>query len=79
MSKYQPLAAYLAASVGRTRQLSLAAIESLLGFVLPGAARKYRQWWANDATHVQSHTWLDSGFRVVIVDLIQERVEFQRI
>ncbi len=80
MGKYEPLTAHL-----RGRELaewapSFAEIEDILGFSLPPSARKYREWWGNQAGagHSQASSWQDAGWRVWKVDLEGERVIFRR-
>lgn len=45
-SKYQRLAAYLAAQKGDTPTLSLAQIEVIIGFALPDSAYVEHSYWA---------------------------------
>lgn len=78
MRKYDPLTRHLVANVNLTFRLPFASIESLIGSSLPESARRRQQWWANDATHVQTQAWIAGGFRAN-VDLAREIVEFQRI
>jgi len=77
-NKYDPLADYLQNSRENSVRLSFREIEQMLGESLPASARKYRPWWANDATHVQAHAWLEVGYVVNEVNLIGERVVFSR-
>jgi hypothetical protein len=75
MSKYDPLLAYLAAHPGELT-VSIDAIAKLVGGLPRSAERWAAAWWANDATHVQAHAWLDCGHRVERVDLARGIVRF---
>lgn len=44
---------------------------------LPASAWQHREWWANDASHVEAAAWLDAGWRVTVVDQRDEWVEFE--
>ena len=58
MSKYQPLAEYLAAQSSDRATLSFAQIKRLLGRPLLRAAREHRAWWGNERCrqHVQARS-----------------------
>jgi len=58
-------------------KLSFHEIEGILQTSLPPSARKYRAWWANDASHIQAATWLSMGWRVAKVDFQDELVIFE--
>lgn len=66
-SRYQPLAARLAASTADSVTLPVDEIDSLVGG-LPASAHKQASWWANDAAHAQAKAWLELGFTVAAVD-----------
>lgn len=74
MNKYEPLANYLRSRAGAV-SLSISDVDNLVGG-LPASARRYRQWWANDPSHVQARAWLEGGFRTESVDFPSERVLF---
>lgn len=78
--RWVPLRYYL--RVQRTRgaeiTMTFRQIEGVLGDGLPKPARKYPEWWANDATSEQAHAWLDVGWRVASCDLAAESVAFVR-
>jgi hypothetical protein len=79
MAKYDPLAAFLAASTTPTVTLSFRQVELILGEPLPFSARNYREWWANNTTnHVNSQSWLGAGWRVAErgINMEQETVTF---
>lgn len=80
-SKYAPLAEYLSA-LPKTQErvvVSFVEIENIIGDKLPAAARAHRSWWANDSTtHVQSGQWLNVNWRVVTINMTEEKVVFAR-
>lgn len=79
--KYSPLAQYLVKQSAQTDELTLefSNIEKIINSQLPESARKHGSWWANDSVgHVQSKQWLNAGWKVVAVNIPQERVTFVR-
>src|SRR3954462_15411887 len=80
MGKYEPLAEHLRGRGTDEWAPGFAEIEDILGFSLPPSARKYREWWGNQAGagHSQASGWQGAGWRVGEVDLDGERVIFQR-
>lgn len=66
-SRYQPLAARLAAATADSVTLPIDEIDSLVGG-LPAIAHKQASWWANDAARAQARAWLELGFKVAAVD-----------
>lgn len=81
-SRYAPLAIWLQQrplTQGKVL-LTFKQIEEILGEELPTSARQHRSWWANDSVgHVQSQQWLEVGWRVANVSIINEEVTFMRI
>lgn len=80
-SKYAPLASYLLKQNKGQGRLTLAFtdIERIIDAPLPAAAREHRSWWANDSTtHVQSGQWLKASWRVVSINMTEEKVTFAR-
>jgi hypothetical protein len=79
MGKYEPLADHLRYQRTGEWAPSFAQIEEILGFALPPSARKYREWWGNQAGagHSQASGWQDAGWRVWKVDLDEGRVIFR--
>jgi glutathione S-transferase len=77
--KWVPLRHYLRLKRGRNQELALSfrQIEDVLGDGLPKPARKYPEWWHNDAANEQARAWLESGWRVREADLAAERVVFE--
>jgi hypothetical protein len=76
MSKYEPLARFLAGGSSAIA-LTFEEIERILGFRLPPSARKYPAWWSNhESSHVQTRAWLTAGFQTGQVDIGGEKVVF---
>lgn len=80
MSRYQPLADYLAAKKADHWEASFADIESRLGSPLPQSAYRYPAWWANQsgAGHSQTRGWRSVGWRTMALDLERHQVRFER-
>jgi hypothetical protein len=80
MSKYTTLGEFLLARIEDRVSLSFSDIESILSFPLPKSARKFRTWWANDATHSHAKNgWLAYGWRVMEVNLNNQIIQFRRV
>ena len=77
-SKYAALYEYLQRRAGPTVEMSLAAIEALIGGPLPASARRGAAFWSNRQGGLQSAAWLSAGFEVTRVDLRRRRVRFER-
>lgn len=59
--------------------MSFAEVESVLGFALPPAARRYRAWWSNNPNNsVITNAWLGAGFRSAQVDMANQSLKFVR-
>ncbi|MEI9851154.1 MAG: hypothetical protein WDN24_10300 [Sphingomonas sp.] len=80
MSRYQPLADFLAAQKSDRWDASFAEIEARLGFPLPKSAHSYPAWWANQSGggHSQTTGWRSVGWRTAALDLAAKRVRFER-
>lgn len=80
MSRYQPLADFLAARKGDRWEASFAEVEARLGFPLPHSAHRYPAWWANQSGggHSQTQGWRSVGWRTAALDLAAKRVRFER-
>lgn len=80
MSRYQPLADFLAGKKALEWEASFAEIEAQLGFPLPKSAYTYPAWWANQtgAGHSQTRGWRSVGWRTSELDLKRRRVRFER-
>lgn len=80
--RYAPLADWLQSQPGRSSQITLTfnQVEEIIGGELPGSARYFRNWWANDSVgHTHSQLWLDAGWRTTYINLNEGRVTFSRI
>jgi CBS domain-containing protein len=80
-SKYAPFAKFLSRQPRDRERLILHffQIEDIIKARLPSAAREHRSWWANDpTTHVQSGQWLNVNWRVVSINMTEEKVTFAR-
>ncbi|HEV2817210.1 MAG TPA: hypothetical protein VGW40_08325 [Allosphingosinicella sp.] len=75
MSKYLKLTLYLAELDAGKWDASFEEVEDVLGFPLPGSARQYPAWWANQG-RAQSMAWQSAGWHTTAVDVEQERVTF---
>ena len=80
MSRYEPLAQFLASKKADTWEASFQEIEARLGAPLPRSAYKYPAWWANQTGpgHSQTRGWRSVGWRTRDLDLERRRVRFER-
>jgi hypothetical protein len=80
LSRYQPLADFLASQKANEWLATFADIEERLGFRLPESAYKYPAWWANQSNggHSQTRGWRSVGWRTTALDLDRKRVRFER-
>lgn len=80
MSRYQPLADFLAGKKELEWNATFAEIEAQLGFPLPDSAYKYPAWWANQtgAGHSQTKGWRSVGWKTRDLDLERRRIRFER-
>jgi len=81
MSKYEPLARYLAEQTEASVTLSFARIAAILGDDLPQSAYDYRAWWANrhDGKDAQNLGWQSVGWETTEVDMKRQLVPFIRV
>jgi hypothetical protein len=78
-SRYAPLARWLQSQREDKARMTFEQIEQIIGDKLPESARQHRSWWANDAeAHVQSQQWLEAGWRVATLNMMDEQVTFVR-
>lgn len=75
MSKYVSLKQYLLSSGRDYINMTFSEIERILGFNLPKSAFSYNTWWANGG-HSQASTWLNAGYKVERINLINQTVCF---
>jgi hypothetical protein len=80
MSRYQPLADFLAAKKTDQWNATFSDIEARLGFTLPKSAYTYPAWWANQvgSGHSQTRGWRSVGWRTTALDLERRCVRFER-
>lgn len=80
MSRYQPLAEFLASQKGDCWEANFDEVEAQLGFSLPQSAHRYPAWWANQSGngHSQTAGWRSVGWRTAGLDLARKRVRFER-
>ena len=80
MSRYEPLAQFLATKKTDAWDATFEEIERRLGAPLPRSAYKYPAWWANQsgAGHSQTRGWRSVGWRTCHLDLEGRRVRFER-
>lgn len=78
MAKYDPLQRHLQESALSSLRMTNAEVADLVGG-LPISATNRRTWWANefDGKHVQAHSWIEAGYKVVAVSL-GHWVEFEK-
>jgi hypothetical protein len=82
--KYNPLYSYLKEIPSNISSLDLTfeKIKNEIGIELPFSASKYRAWWANAGNpnqHPYCQSWLQAGWKVDTVDLMNQIVYFKRI
>jgi hypothetical protein len=78
MGIYEPLARFLSGLEDDSWTASFVQIEDKLGFDLPPSARKYPQWWSNEAGkgHSQKEGWRSVGWKTKEVNLRGMTVRF---
>lgn len=76
--KYRNLSAMLVEAGGKPVSMTFSEIEELLGFELPSSAREHRAFWANTESHSIARSWLDVGYRTMVVDLSGEKIVFEK-
>jgi hypothetical protein len=80
MSKYDALGTYLRERNQGEIPMTFAEIEQVVRSKLPRSAYVHRPWWSNSATNsVLTKVWLDAGFRSARVDMLAQRLTFERI
>jgi DNA-binding transcriptional regulator YiaG len=79
-SKYYALWNWLRHCNQNSVTLTFKKIEEILLTPLPQSAHSMRAWWSNrEQGGLQSRAWLDSGYRVVAIDIQKHRVTFQKL
>jgi len=79
MSKYQPFEEWFKQQPSSCTEVLLTfdQIDKIIGSPLPSGARKNFTSWANFHSQLQN-SWLNAGWRTVMVDFENERVKFKR-
>jgi len=75
MSKYLKLTLHLAELDASAWETSFEEVEDVLGLPLPGSARQYPAWWANQG-RAQSLAWESAGWHTTAVDVERQKVTF---
>ncbi len=80
MSKYEPLARFLAEVEEDSIRLKFSEIAKLIPDGLPQSAYDYRPWWAirYDGKGAQNQAWQSVGWETSDVDVKREAVTFNR-
>ena len=78
--KYAPVFLLLRAIPEDQKQMALtfAELSRILDNNLPASARRYPEWWSNNATERQAKAWVDAGWKVQEVFLKAETVVFRK-
>ena len=79
MGKYDPLTTYLKKQQGNSVVLTFAKIEEIIGDYLATGEREYFTGWDNRRGGAVNDSFLNAGWKTVMVDLENEKVKFQRI
>ncbi len=78
MSKYTPLTEWLKRQPQDEVTLHFADIERIISDKLPKRGALYFRFWDNTPGASHNDAWLNAGWRTVVVDMLQEKVTFQR-
>jgi len=80
MSKYDPLRKYLETLTSTEISLTFQKIEEIIGVSMESSARTYFTSWDNrgSSSTVRQNSWLDAGWKTVMVDMQNGKVKFQR-
>jgi hypothetical protein len=78
MSRYAPLTEWLKRQPQDNVVLDFADIERIISDELPPSARRHLRWWCNSPGGAHNNAWLDAGWRMVAVDMLQEKVTFRK-
>jgi plasmid stability protein len=80
MSKYEPLARYLANQPAQELSLTFEEIETIIGSKLPPSTYEYRALWSNNPQgHVMAQAWLKAGWETSKVEMEGRKLVFRRI
>ena len=77
--KYAPLYRHLCDLPGSEWPATFGEVEKILGFRLPGSARRYLAWWSNGTGgHSHALSWHAAGWRTRAVNIEAETLMFVR-
>ena len=74
--KYAPLYRHLSAHPGSEWRATFGKVEEILGFRLPGSARRHSAWWSNGRGHSHALAWHAAGWRTRAVNVAAETLVF---
>lgn len=78
-SKFWPLTNYLKIQNVSRIVLTFKEIESVLGFPLCRSARTYEAYWQPAGGHRLPNVCLEAGYKIVDIDLKNEKVGFEKL
>ncbi len=58
--------------------MSFMDVKKVNGDHLPMSAYKHNAWWSNTESHSQAFGWMNAGYRTTDVDIIAQRVTFEK-
>ena len=76
--KYAPLYRHLCDLPGSEWPATFGDVEQILGFRLPGSARRHSAWWSNGKGHSHALSWHAAGWRTRAVNIAFETLVFVR-
>lgn len=76
--KYTPLYRHLCALPDSEWPATFGEVEEILGFRLPGSARRHSAWWSNGRGHSHALSWHAAGWRTRQVNIAAETLMFVR-
>ena len=76
--KYAPLYRQLSNQPGPELRATFSEVEEILGFRLPGSARRHSAWWSNGRGHSHALAWHAAGWRTRAVNVAAETLVFSR-
>ena len=76
--KFIDLGKYFTSCTEDTIELTIDEIEQILGFKLCKSAYEHKEYWYLDNTHSFPDVWINEGFRLVHLDLVNRLASFSR-
>jgi hypothetical protein len=77
--KFLELAKFFNNSKETHLTLTFKRIEEIIGEELYPSAYKYRQYWQYSKTHTITFSWVDAGYKLNGVDLINQTASFVKV